>query len=132
MDYLQLNIEGREAQPVTKAEAELQAAILAAVAATIISLILRFALGAPLVPEILADYLFEVLPIELVEFAVSFFGAFAKQLGFIGCVILYGLFLVAVGVLSLRLRILSNRTRLLTLAAGLSLLNLFFLIPLLG
>lgn len=132
MDYLRLNIEGREAPPLSKTEANLQASILAAVAATVVGLLLRFALGAPLVPELLADFLFEILPIDLVEFATAFFGAFAKQLGFIGCVVLYGLFLTGFGFTLNRAASLSRSRKAWLVAVLLVSINLLVLIPLLG
>ena len=63
--------------------------MLAAIAVLALSFVARYLFGIPLPPELLADFIFAVLPIWLIEFGVSLLGPFAKHLAFIGCVALY-------------------------------------------
>jgi DMSO/TMAO reductase YedYZ molybdopterin-dependent catalytic subunit len=98
-----LNIDGHPPDQPTAGELRFQVALLASVATVLVGLVARYALGAPLVPEVLADFLFLVLPISLVEAGVSLLGPFAKQLGLLGCVLVYLLALTALAILSLRL-----------------------------
>ncbi|MCI0489952.1 MAG: molybdopterin-dependent oxidoreductase [Blastocatellia bacterium] len=89
MDILRLNIEKTEPDALSESEIRFQVALLAALASVSVSLILRFALDAPLVPELLAQYIFAVVPIWFVELAVGLLGPFAKHLAFLACVVLY-------------------------------------------
>lgn len=91
-----LNIEGKESPPLTESEVKLQSALIAAIAATGIAFVLRFGFDAPLVPEMMADSLFAVLPVRVVEFGIGLLGSFAKQLAFVGCATAYLLLLAAV------------------------------------
>jgi hypothetical protein len=127
-----LNIEGRTPDRPTAAQLRFQVALLASLVTVLLSLIGRYALGAPLVPEVLSDFLFAVLPISLVEAGVSLLGPFAKQLGLLACVVLYLLGLTGSAVIFLRLA--AHRTPL--SVAGLALFTwaatAFVLFPLLG
>src|SRR5215469_9173059 len=98
-----LNIDGRPPDRHTEKELRFQVALLASIVTVLLSLICRYALRAPLVPEVLSDFMFAVLPISLVEAGVSLLGAFAKQLGLLACVVLYLLALTGCGVMFLRL-----------------------------
>lgn len=88
MEILRLNLNDDEPQ-ATEREIRLQVALLAAIAAVAASVIARFAFGAPLVPELLAQFFFSVAPIWMVEIAVGLLGPFAKHLAFLGCVVVY-------------------------------------------
>jgi hypothetical protein len=81
---LELNLEGAPPRQPTAAEINFQAALLAAVLAVVLSLIVRYGFGAPLVPELLSQFIFATLPISIIEFGVGLLGPFAKQLAFIG------------------------------------------------
>jgi hypothetical protein len=94
MDILRLNINQDEPQASLK-EIHLQVALIAACAAVAASLIARFVFAAPLVPELLAQFIFSVAPIWMVEPAVALLGPFAKHLAFLGCVVVYLIALTA-------------------------------------
>jgi DMSO/TMAO reductase YedYZ molybdopterin-dependent catalytic subunit len=98
-----LNIDGRPPDNPTPSELRLQASVLASAVTLIVSLAARYLIRAPLVPEVLSDFIFAVVPISLVEAGVSLLGPFAKQIGFLACVVLYFLALTGAGVLFLRL-----------------------------
>jgi DMSO/TMAO reductase YedYZ molybdopterin-dependent catalytic subunit len=98
-----LNIEGRPPDKPTLSELRLQASLLASAVTVIVSLVARYALGGPLVPEVLSDFVFAVIPISIVEAGVSLLGPFAKQLGFLACVVLYFLALTGSAIIFLRL-----------------------------
>jgi DMSO/TMAO reductase YedYZ molybdopterin-dependent catalytic subunit len=88
MDLLRLNIE-KDPPPPGESEVRLHVALLAGVAAIATSLIARFIFGAPLIPELLAQFIFAVSPIWIVEIAVGMLGPFAKHLAFLACVVIY-------------------------------------------
>src|SRR5205085_10632979 len=88
MEILKLNINQDEPRASVK-EIRLQVALIAAIAAVAASLMARFVFGAPLVPELLAQFFFSVAPIWMVEAAVGLLGPFAKHLAFLGCVVIY-------------------------------------------
>ena len=113
-----LNIDGRPPHKPTARELRFQAAVLASVVTVIVSLLVRYTLRAPLVPEVLSDFVFAVLPISLVEAGVSLLGPFAKQLGMLACVVLYFLALTGTAYVFLRF----NRHR---SASGVFILVLF-------
>jgi DMSO/TMAO reductase YedYZ molybdopterin-dependent catalytic subunit len=92
MELLRLNIAEGERQPGPE-ELAFQVAVLAAICSTAVSFIARFVFGAPLIPELAAQFIFAVAPIWAVEIAVGMLGPFAKHLGFLGCTVLYLLML---------------------------------------
>jgi DMSO/TMAO reductase YedYZ molybdopterin-dependent catalytic subunit len=98
-----LNIDGRPPDQPTAKELRLQVALLASIVTVVVSLVARYALRAPLVPELLSDGLFQVIPISLVEAGVGLLGPFAKQLGLLGCIVAYFVALSAAAAASLRL-----------------------------
>ncbi len=102
MDILKLDIEQTESYALTDREKRFQVAFLAALAATVAGFILRFVFDAPLMPEMLAQFIFAVSPIWAVEIAVGFLGPFAKHLAFLACVVLYVTALAAVAFAFLR------------------------------
>ncbi len=102
MDFLKLDLNRTAPDLPTAGELRFQVALLAAVAALTASFIARFALGAPLVPELLAQFVFAVAPMWAVEVAVGMLGPFAKHLAFVGCTVLYLLALIGAGVAYLR------------------------------
>ncbi len=70
--------------------------------ALIASFIARFLFDAPLVPELLAQFIFAVAPMWMVELAVGMLGPFAKHLAFLGCTVIYLIALMAAAVAYLR------------------------------
>jgi DMSO/TMAO reductase YedYZ molybdopterin-dependent catalytic subunit len=96
MEITTLNLNGAEPAPPTQSEVRWQVAMLAAIAVLALSFVARYLFGIPLPPELLADFLFAVLPIWLIEFGVSLLGPFAKHLAFIGCVALYLVVLIGI------------------------------------
>jgi DMSO/TMAO reductase YedYZ molybdopterin-dependent catalytic subunit len=63
----------------------------------------RLILQTPIVPELLADRLFALLPISVIEFGVQTVGIYAKKLGFVGCVLLFIAIGTYLGALACRL-----------------------------
>src|SRR5262245_44815713 len=88
MDLISLHLN-REEPSASDTEIRFQVAVIAGVTAVAISLGARFVFGAPLVPELLAQFLFSIAPIWMVEPAVALLGPFAKHLAFLGCVVGY-------------------------------------------
>jgi hypothetical protein len=105
-----LNIDGRPPEKLTISELRFQVALLASAVTVIVSLVAGYLFRAPLVPEVLSDFIFAVLPISLVEAGVSLLGPFAKQLGFLACVVFY--FLALSGSAAVFLRLNPNRSAL--------------------
>lgn len=102
MEILKLDIEKTEPDPVTEGEVRFQVALLSGVAALAAALIARFAAGAPLVPEMMAQSIFAVAPIWVVEMAIGMLGPFAKHLAFLACAIVYMALLTLAGVVYFR------------------------------
>lgn len=101
MDLLRLYLNTAPDLP-SESEVRFQVALLGAVPAAAASFIARFAFGAPLVPELLAQFIFAVAPMWMVEIAVAMLGPFAKHLAFLGCTVIYLLALIGAGVVYLR------------------------------
>src|SRR6185295_17292941 len=136
MDIIRLNINQDEPRASLK-EIRLQVALIAAIAAVAASLIARFVFGAPLVPELLAQFIFAVAPIWMVEAGVALLGPFAKHLAFLGCVVGYLMALAAAAFAFFQLMpspisAAARRTRLCVFVLVVYLLTLFIVIPLLG
>jgi DMSO/TMAO reductase YedYZ molybdopterin-dependent catalytic subunit len=132
MDILRLDLEGKETKPPDGRELRFQAAALAAIACTAAGFLARFVFGAPLVPEILAQFVFAVAPIWVVELAVGMLGPFAKHLGFLASTAVYVLALLGLGIGVIKVRTRSDVSR-----AGLAALTLFvatglLILPVLG
>jgi hypothetical protein len=89
MEILKLNLNKATPDRPGETEIRFQVALLAAVAALVSSFVARFVFDAPLVPELLAQLVFAVAPIWMVEIAVGMLGTFAKHLAFLGCTVLY-------------------------------------------
>jgi hypothetical protein len=104
MEILKLNLNKVAPDPPTDREIRFQVGLLAAVSAVIASFVARFVFDAPLLPELLAEFVFAVAPIWMVEIAVGFLGAFAKHLAFLGCTVLYLLALIGATIAYLRYR----------------------------
>ncbi|HSB10713.1 MAG TPA: molybdopterin-dependent oxidoreductase [Blastocatellia bacterium] len=102
MDLLSLDLNKHAPDPPTAGELRFQVGLLAAVSATIASFVARFVFDAPLVPELLAQFIFAIAPIWMVEIAVGMLGPFAKHLAFLGCTAIYLIGLIAAGVAYLR------------------------------
>jgi DMSO/TMAO reductase YedYZ molybdopterin-dependent catalytic subunit len=101
MEILRLNLDNTE-KPPSESEIKLQIALLSAIAAVCAGLIARFVFDAPLLPELLAQFIFAVAPIWAVEMAVGMLGPFAKHLAFIACVVVYLLTLILAALACLR------------------------------
>src|SRR5215471_16383295 len=95
MDILKLDLNKAGPDLPTQAEIRFQIAFLASVSALVASFIVRFLFDAPLVPELLAQFIFAVAPIWMVEVAVGMLGPFAKHLAFLGCTVIYLIALIA-------------------------------------
>ena len=102
MDILRLNINQTEPPTASEAEVRFHVALLASLASISVSLAARFLLDAPLVPEMMAQLIFAVAPVWIVEAAVGLLGPFAKHLGFLACVVFYTIGLIAATVAFLR------------------------------
>ena len=89
MDILKLDLNGSETKAPDADEIRFQIALLAGLAGTGVSFLIRFLLDAPFLPELLAQSIFAILPINLIAFVVGFLGPFAKHLAFLGCLVLY-------------------------------------------
>jgi len=97
MDYIDLNLSGKTESPPSERAIDLQASFLAAAALIALMAIGRFIFHLPLLPEIIADWAFAIMPASFTEDIITMFGAFAKRLGFIGCSIAYLTFLTTAG-----------------------------------
>jgi DMSO/TMAO reductase YedYZ molybdopterin-dependent catalytic subunit len=102
MDILRLNINQTEPPAASQAEVRFHIALLASLASISVSFAARFLLDAPLVPEMMAQLIFAVAPVWIVEAAVGLLGPFAKHLGFLACVVVYSIALIAVTIAFLR------------------------------
>src|SRR5256885_329607 len=102
MDLLKLDLNKATPDLPSPSELRFQVSLLAAVAGVAASFVARFVFGAPLVPELLAQFIFAIAPIWAVEIAVGMLGPFAKHLGFLGCTVLYLLSLIGAGIGYLR------------------------------
>jgi len=136
MDIIRLNINQDE-PPASLKEIRLQVALIAAIATVAASLSARFAFGAPLLPELLAQFIFAVAPIWMVEAGVALLGPFAKHLAFLGCVVGYLIVLTALAfgffqLMPSPVSTAARRTRLGAFVIFVYLISLFIIIPLLG
>src|SRR5438034_574521 len=102
MDFLKLDLNKATPDLPTENEIRFQVALLAAVASLIASFIARFLFDAPLVPELLAQFIFAIAPMWMVEVAVGMLGPFAKHLAFLGCTVIYLIALIAAAIAYLR------------------------------
>jgi Oxidoreductase molybdopterin binding domain/Mo-co oxidoreductase dimerisation domain len=102
MDILRLDLNKTTPDLPTENEIRFQIALLAAVPAIVASFIARFLFGMPLVPELLAQFIFAVAPMWMVEIAVGMLGPFAKHLAFLGCTVIYLIALMAAAIAYLR------------------------------
>jgi DMSO/TMAO reductase YedYZ molybdopterin-dependent catalytic subunit len=136
MDIIRLNIN-RDEPRASRREIRLQVALIAAIAAVAASLVARFGFGAPLVPELLAQFIFAVAPISIVEAGVALLGPFAKHLAFLGCVVVYLIALAAAAFAFLQLTAapastVVRRVRYGAFVLSVYLFTLLLIIPLLG
>jgi molybdopterin-dependent oxidoreductase-like protein protein/molybdenum-dependent oxidoreductase-like protein len=102
MDILKLNLDRAAPDQPDENEIRFQVALLAAVPALVASFIARFGFDAPLVPELLAQFVFAIAPIWMVEIAIGLLGPFAKHLAFLACTVLYLIALMAAAIAYLR------------------------------
>src|SRR5262245_49549929 len=89
MDIIKLDLNKTEPDLPTETEIRFQVAFLASVSALAASFVARFLFNVPLVPELLAQFIFAVAPIWMVEVAVGILGPFAKHLPFLACTVVY-------------------------------------------
>ncbi|MEW6128282.1 MAG: molybdopterin-dependent oxidoreductase [Acidobacteriota bacterium] len=94
MELQRLNLINDETDKPDESEVRFQIALLAAVGGLVASFLARFMFDVPLIPELMAQAFFAILPINLIAFVVGFLGAFAKHLAFLGFVIIYLLGLI--------------------------------------
>ncbi|MEK6284168.1 MAG: molybdopterin-dependent oxidoreductase [Acidobacteriota bacterium] len=102
MDILKLDLNKAAPDLPTESEIQFQVGLLAGVAALIAGFIARFVFDAPLVPELLAQFIFAIAPIWMVELAVGMLGPFAKHLAFLGCTVIYFIALIGAALAYLR------------------------------
>ena len=95
MDILRLNIDQTKTDAPSESETRFHIALLASLASVVVSLAARFVLEAPLIPEMMAQLVFAAAPVWVVEVVIALLGPFAKHLGFLGCLTLYGIGLIA-------------------------------------
>ena len=137
MEFLKLDLNKVAPDLPTENEIRFQVGLLAAVSAVIASFVARFVFDAPLVPELLAQFVFAVAPIWMAELAVGFLGAFAKHLAFLGCTVLYLLALIGATIAYLRHRpsrktSVTRRVSLAIFALLIWAITIVLLLPLLG
>jgi DMSO/TMAO reductase YedYZ molybdopterin-dependent catalytic subunit len=104
-DLLGLNLTGsaRPAGPSPEDRA-LAAGLGAALFSFAIGAAMRYTLKTPFVPERVADAIFAVMPIAVVEFGVALLGPYAKRFAFFGCVLAFLVILALLGRLFLARR----------------------------
>src|ERR1044071_288323 len=95
MEILKLNLVRPDADAPTENEARFQVALLTGLIGLATSFLARFTIDAPLIPELLAQAFFAILPINFIALVVGFLGPFAKHLAFLGFVVLYLIGLIA-------------------------------------
>lgn len=137
MEILKLDIEAQEAAPLSEQEVGFQVGLLAALACVLASFVVRFVFDGPLVPELMAQFIFSVAPISVVEVAVGLLGPFAKRLAFLGCVVVYAIALAAAAIAFLRIqkkraRAVDARLALALFSSAAYAVTLFVILPLLG
>ena len=136
MDILRLNINQVEPEAPSETEVRFQIALLASVSSVAVSLAARFLFEAPLIPELMAQLLFAVAPVWIVEAAVGLLGPFAKHLGFLGFVVVYCIGLIAAGMAFLRClkpaRGITGQARFVLFSLLLFALSAVVILPLLG
>src|SRR6266568_2933942 len=84
MDFLKLDLNKATPDLPTDTEIRFQVALLA------------------VVPELLAQFIFAIAPMWMVEIAVGMLGPFAKHLAFLGCTVIYLIALIAAAIAYLR------------------------------
>src|ERR1041384_1530430 len=89
MDLLKLDLAKAEPEALTEGEVQFQMALFSSLACAVVSFIARFGFDAPLIPELMAQAFFAVLPINFIALVVGFLGPFAKHLAFLGFVVVY-------------------------------------------
>jgi DMSO/TMAO reductase YedYZ molybdopterin-dependent catalytic subunit len=102
MDILKLDLNKSTPDLPTENEIRFQVSLLAAVPTLLASFTVRFVFDAPLVPELLAQFIFAVAPMWMVEIAVGMLGPFAKHLAFLGCTVVYLIAIMAAAIAYLR------------------------------
>jgi DMSO/TMAO reductase YedYZ molybdopterin-dependent catalytic subunit len=132
VDLLKLNLEGRKPSAPSEAEIRWQVGLLSSILALALNLLARFAFGAPTIPELMTERLFAVVPISLVEFAVSLLGVFAKHFAFIGCATIYVMLMTAGAAAFLRLNKKQGPIYIALFALFMWLFTLMVVMPLLG
>lgn len=135
MDYVTLNLSKTSPDLPGDNEIRFQVGLLAGVAALTASFVVRFVFDAPLVPELLAQFIFSIAPIWMVELAVGMLGPFAKHLAFLACTVIYLIALIASAIAYVRYVPTSKLSRYIA-PIGFSLVTWSFtvalLIPLIG
>jgi DMSO/TMAO reductase YedYZ molybdopterin-dependent catalytic subunit len=97
-DLVGLNLTG-PGQPteVPAEDRSLAAGLVAGFVALAVGAASRYTLRTPFLPERVADALFAVMPIDIVEFGVALLGPYAKRFAFFGCLLAYVVILAYLG-----------------------------------
>ena len=95
MDILQLNLNKTTPDAPTENELRFHVALLATVPMLVAAFIGRFVFDWPLIPELMAQFIFAVAPIWMVELAVGLLGPFAKHLAFLAATVIYSIALLS-------------------------------------
>lgn len=137
MEILKLDILAQESVPLSEKEVGFQVGLLSALACVLAGFVVRFVFDGPLVPELMAQFVFSVAPISMVEVAVGLLGPFAKRLAFFGCVVVYAIALaaIAIGFLKIgkkRVKPFNNHLALALFSSLAYAVTLFVVLPLLG
>lgn len=103
-ELLGLNLTGTANQGPTESDRALAAGVVAAIASLAVAAVPWWFFSTPLLPLKVADALFAVMPIQIVEFGVSFLGPYAKRFAFGGCVMGYVVTLGYLGAAYLKAR----------------------------
>lgn len=88
-ELLGLNLSGPPDEGPSAADRTTAAGAVAGLASLAVAVPLWWLLRAPLLPLKVADAIFAVMPIVVVEFGVSFLGPWAKRFAFAGCLVGY-------------------------------------------
>jgi DMSO/TMAO reductase YedYZ molybdopterin-dependent catalytic subunit len=99
---MESDISTQEIKPESGWGAHLAAGFYATLVMLALMFVARLTLRTPLVPELVADRIFALLPISLIEFGVQTVGIYAKKIAFVGCVFLFIAVASLVGALACR------------------------------
>lgn len=131
-DLLSLNLTGPPDEGPSAVDRALGAGVAAAIASLVVAVPLWWAAGTPLLPLEVADGIFSVMPIAVVELGVGLLGPWAKRLAFAGCVVGYVVILAFAAMLYARWRPRPSRATGLAFGAAVWLVASLTVVPLVG